>query len=127
VTTEGGSGESPLPAERSSTAQAWKSAEVAMAKLKSLSDAFEEALISLQRGTELTAQASHGWSSCLALIALMLHRETNEARWLALSLLDEHSQRILHVLLSTMEAPAQQQARDSLVNRSSCEGSPDRG
>jgi hypothetical protein len=61
ATVGSGSGEPPSGVEHSA-AEAWRNADVAMTKLKSVSDAFEEALTSLQRGAEWSAEVSNGWS-----------------------------------------------------------------
>jgi hypothetical protein len=95
-------GEQPLQVEPG-VAQAWKDAQTAMDALQSLSNAFEEALTSLQDATKWTAEVSKGWSSCLVVIARVLHKEDDEVKWLMLSLLDEHSRNIVQVLLSTMD------------------------
>jgi hypothetical protein len=88
-------------------AQAWEDAHAAMSTLQRLSHAFEEALGSLQLATECSAEASRGYSSCLAVIARLLHKEAEEVRWLTLSLLDDRSRKIVQFLLSTMDGPAE--------------------
>jgi len=90
-----------------SVAQAWEDAHVAMGRLESLSHAFEEALHSLQLATEWSAETSTAYSSCLAVIARLLHKEAEEVRWLTLSLLDEHSRQIVQSLLGTIDEPAE--------------------
>jgi hypothetical protein len=102
LTATGTNGESP-PRLEQSAAQTWKDAEVALAKLKRLIEAFEEALTLLERNTVWTAEVSKGWSSCLALIARLLHKEGDEVRLLMLSILDERSKKIVGILLSTMD------------------------
>ena len=99
-----GAGESP-PTGEAGAARAWKDAEVALARLNSLGDALEEACSALQHGTVRSAEVSQGWSSCLALIGRVLHKEGDDVRSSALSLLDEHSRRIVQVLLKEMDGP----------------------
>src|SRR5262245_2748389 len=106
VTAREARGEQPLPVEQA-LAQAWDDAHVAMDRLESLSHAFEEALHSLQLATEWSAETSTAYSSCLAVIARLLHKEAEEVRWLTLSLLDEHSRQIVQSLLGTIDEPAE--------------------
>jgi hypothetical protein len=71
--------------------------------VKSLGHALEEARTALQRGTEWSAKVLEGWSSCLALLARLLHPQRDEARSSALALLDQHSRAIVLLLLNKID------------------------
>src|SRR5262245_35513363 len=83
--------------------EALRKAEDALVTVKSLSHALEEARTALQRGTEWSAEVLEGWSSCLALLARLLHPQHDDARSSALDLLDQHSRAIVQLLLNKID------------------------
>jgi len=89
--------------EERAAAEALRKAEDALVTVKGLSHALEEARTALQRGTEWSAEVLEGWSSCLALLARLLHPEGDEARSSALALLDQHSRLIVELLLNKID------------------------
>ena len=97
-----GAGVGPAPVEVDA-ADVWTTAEAALARLNRHGEALGEACSALQRGTERSAEASEGWSTCLAFIGRVLHKEGDDVRSSALSLLDEHSRKIVRVLLKEMD------------------------
>jgi hypothetical protein len=104
----GSGGQRPGPGNRTpaadlDAAELWEAAQAALARLNRLSEALGEACSELQRRTERSAEASQGWSTCLAFIGRVLHKEGADVRSSALSLLDEHSRKIVRVLLKEMD------------------------